>query len=143
MGAAEFWVRAEGQTAREAFARAVDDARYEHGHGGYTGTIAEKHGYQLISVPAGADPVAFSKALLYGRVERWVPGDKNNWNRVTGLRPNEVYELVVFDPLPPEWERIRARYADLLDDKWGPAACVVGGDLGGKPSFIFFGLASE
>lgn len=28
--------------ANEAFNQAVKDAQYEHGHGGYTGTIAEK-----------------------------------------------------------------------------------------------------
>lgn len=29
-------------TAKKAFARAVEDAKYEHGHGGCSGTIAEK-----------------------------------------------------------------------------------------------------
>lgn len=45
MGADEFFTRAVGRTAGQAFADAVEDARYEHGHGGYTGTIAEKHSF--------------------------------------------------------------------------------------------------
>ena len=46
MGASTFLTRATGKTAREAFASATSDARYEHGHGGYTGTIAEKNQQQ-------------------------------------------------------------------------------------------------
>jgi hypothetical protein len=42
MGACDFTVGAKGATAKEAFSRAIEDARYERGHGGYTGTIAEK-----------------------------------------------------------------------------------------------------
>jgi len=34
--------RAKGKTAQEAFDAAVAQARHEYGHGGYTGTIAEK-----------------------------------------------------------------------------------------------------
>ena len=41
MGACEFGTTSEGATAKEAFKRAVEDAQYEHGHGGYSGTIAE------------------------------------------------------------------------------------------------------
>ena len=32
-------------TAEEAFQKACSDAAYEHGHGGYSGTIAEKHSW--------------------------------------------------------------------------------------------------
>jgi hypothetical protein len=42
MGAQSFEVYAKGKTAREAFAKARDEAQWECGHGGYTGTIAEK-----------------------------------------------------------------------------------------------------
>ena len=49
MGACEFWEIADGATAREAFGRAVEQARYEHGAGGYPGTIAEKHEFVMVS----------------------------------------------------------------------------------------------
>ena len=42
MGAVTFEVLAFGKTADDAFRNAVEDAKDMHGHGGYTGTIAEK-----------------------------------------------------------------------------------------------------
>ena len=48
MGAARFEVFVKGTSAREAFDEAVRRAQYEHGHGGYTGTIAEKRSYKLL-----------------------------------------------------------------------------------------------
>lgn len=53
MGACTFSTVGKGKTADKAFAAAVAQARHEHGHGGYTGTIAEKYGYVLIEPPAG------------------------------------------------------------------------------------------
>lgn len=35
---------ADRKTIKEKFAEACEEARYDHGHGGYTGTIAEMHG---------------------------------------------------------------------------------------------------
>jgi len=49
MGACEFEVTVKGKTAQEAFAKVVEHAQYENGHGGYSGTIAEKHSFKLIS----------------------------------------------------------------------------------------------
>lgn len=48
MGAAEFSCSAKGKTAEEAFDNAVSDAQYESGHGGYTGTIADKDEFTLV-----------------------------------------------------------------------------------------------
>jgi hypothetical protein len=45
MGACDFYNFAKGETAKEAFNSVVDRARYEYGHGGYTGTIAEKSSF--------------------------------------------------------------------------------------------------
>ena len=42
MGADTFTTSAKGRTAEEAFRAAREDACHWHGHGGYTGTIAEK-----------------------------------------------------------------------------------------------------
>jgi len=60
MGATDFTARASGTTVDEAFRYAVDQAYYWHGHGGYTGTIAEKHGfveYDLPPLPPVTDDV--------------------------------------------------------------------------------------
>lgn len=47
MGATNFAVVRDGKTANEAFTAARDQALYEYGHRGYTGTIAEKHGFVM------------------------------------------------------------------------------------------------
>lgn len=52
MGATEFMITSRGETSTRAFKAAVDRAAYEHGHGGYTGTIAEKGEFVEIRPPA-------------------------------------------------------------------------------------------
>jgi len=62
MGAAEFFVTKRGiyKDAKEAFREAVDNAQYDAGHGGYTGTIAEKGSFQMVEVPKGKVPIEFA-----------------------------------------------------------------------------------
>lgn len=48
MGAATFVTTATGKDAQSAFRDAVSNAQYQHGHSGYTGTIAEKHSWVMI-----------------------------------------------------------------------------------------------
>jgi hypothetical protein len=50
MGAYTFYTLGTGPTLAEAFRVAVADAAYEHGHGGYTGTLAEKD--EVVEIPA-------------------------------------------------------------------------------------------
>lgn len=64
MGACDFWTKARGSSAKEAFDKATADARYEHGHGGYTGTIAEKDSFVTIEVPPGLDPQEYAEKLF-------------------------------------------------------------------------------
>ncbi len=64
MGADTFWNRANGATAKEAFAAAVAEAKYESGHGGYSGTIAEKRSFVMITVPEGTDPSDYANKLI-------------------------------------------------------------------------------
>lgn len=70
MGACEFFNRAKGKTAQEAFDSAVAAAQWESGHGGYTGTIAEKFSFTTITVPADQDPIEFANKLLADDDER-------------------------------------------------------------------------
>ena len=55
MGASDFITIAKGTTAQKAFASAQEDACYEHGHGGYTGTIAEVNSFRMIDVEREAE----------------------------------------------------------------------------------------
>jgi len=64
MGASEFSISVKAKTAKEAFAIAVKNAKHEYGHGGYTGSIAEKHSFVMISVPEGKDPIDFVDELM-------------------------------------------------------------------------------
>lgn len=48
MGAQEFWHTAKGKTAQEAFNNAREEALYDYGHSGYSGTIAEKDSFKVI-----------------------------------------------------------------------------------------------
>jgi hypothetical protein len=64
MGAQQFFNRATGKNARDAFVNAVERASDDEGRGGYTGTIAEKHEFVMISVPDGEDATAFARKLL-------------------------------------------------------------------------------
>ena len=49
MGATTFETYRDGTDVQAAFHDAVQDAAWEHGHGGYTGTIAEKSDYVIIT----------------------------------------------------------------------------------------------
>jgi hypothetical protein len=64
MGASEFMTRGAGSNPRAAFAAAREKALYDHGHAGYSGTLAEKHGFVEIAVPDGIDPAKFAEGLL-------------------------------------------------------------------------------
>ncbi len=64
MGADTFWDRASGDSAQAAFENAVSTARFNYGHAGYTGTIAEKNSFVMIELPDGQDPEAYANKLL-------------------------------------------------------------------------------
>jgi hypothetical protein len=64
MGAQTFTHKAKGKTAKDAFQQAVSDARYEHGHGGYTGTLAEKSDFVMIALPKDESAVDYAYSLI-------------------------------------------------------------------------------
>ena len=70
MGAQVFMVRAKGATAQEAFRSAVASAQYNSGHGGYTGTIAEKCLFTMIPRPPGEKPEVYADRLIDAGDER-------------------------------------------------------------------------
>jgi hypothetical protein len=47
MGATTFYEIYQAATPEIAFTTAISSARYLNGHGGYTGTIAEKHSFTI------------------------------------------------------------------------------------------------
>lgn len=69
MGADAFVTMAQGKTAKEAFRNAVADAQHQNGHGGYTGTIAEKREFVLLK-PKTTDPLKEAWDLIHEDDER-------------------------------------------------------------------------
>ena len=90
MGATTFFNTGFGNSAKEVFDVLVSNARYDYGHGGYTGTIAEKSSFTMISLPKGTNPMYFAESLIDARDirvdDKWGPAgciecpsvDKNN-----------------------------------------------------------------
>lgn len=70
MGANVFMTVGLGNTAKKAFDKAVYEARYQHGHGGYTGTIAEKNSFVVIPVPDGITAFQYAEQLIDADDER-------------------------------------------------------------------------
>ncbi len=64
MGASPFITVAHGATAQKAFNEAVESASYEEGHGGYTGSIAEKSSFVSIPLPKGIKPNEEANRLI-------------------------------------------------------------------------------
>ena len=113
MGANNFETEEQGQTVNEAFLRARDHATYMYGHGGYTGTIAEKSEWLVIDLPEGVsidEAIRFIYCVEYN--EKAVPEAHRRWAR---------------------------RWADRVLDKWGPCGAIKSGDN----QWTFFGFASS
>ena len=65
MGATTFQTTIVGKfDSLTAFRMAQDRARYEHGHGGYTGTIAEKGDFIMISCEPRQNPYKLANELM-------------------------------------------------------------------------------
>lgn len=64
MGACTFEVKMTGKNAKDAFSKAREDAAWEYGHNGYTGSIAEKNTFVMINCPEGKDPYDYANELM-------------------------------------------------------------------------------
>jgi len=73
MGGSDFYEQYVGtKSPAEAFKELVDNAIYEYGHGGYSGTIKEKDGYRLLNVPSDANIQDFIEDNLEAN-DKWGP----------------------------------------------------------------------
>ena len=116
MGAQEFQETGRAKTARGAFRSLVDDAQWECGHGGYTGTIAEKGSFEMFDTIEG---MSIQEQVDVG-LGRDLPK--------------------AFSQHARHFERV----ARVANDKWGPAVCLQGQKFeDGTIEFVFFGWASS
>ena len=65
MSSTQFIQVASGKTAQQAFHEAVFQAEYDHGHSGYTGTIAEKDSFVEIPFPKTGKKNLEERAIDY------------------------------------------------------------------------------
>jgi hypothetical protein len=100
MGATTFITTARGTDTLDAYDVAVAQAQHDHGHGGYTGTIAEKDGFIVVESPQGVDGV-----YLVDAIDDCESGPSERLIDLLG---------------PVEAKRVFGIY----DDKWGPAVAV-------------------
>ena len=65
-GGTTFMTAGTGKTIQEAFGNAVSEAAHESGHGGYSGTIAEKSDFVLLTPPKGIKPDRYAQWVMSG-----------------------------------------------------------------------------
>jgi hypothetical protein len=64
MGADTFFVTWKAENPQRAFIEAVQQAQYDHGHAGYTGTLAEKDDFTMIPLPEGWEAHQYANKLI-------------------------------------------------------------------------------
>ena len=147
MGADNFKTTAVAPTARKAFALAVKEAQYEYGHGGYTGSIAEKDSFVLFQLPPRMTASKFEGLLYEASEARELDYQKEDLAyaqrdlaRATTPAQRKMARQRIKEA--QKWlkvaERRQARFmkkagenaylimeaAQLYDDKWGCAVAV-------------------
>jgi hypothetical protein len=135
MGADQFEVTIFMDNPQEAFDIAKDQAYYDHGHSGYTGTIAEKDGFVVIDLPEGMT-VETALKLMDEYQSRDYEKRCHSPGQVWEIRKDHI-------PLPEEHLPLLKRMSDIYDDKWGPALCLKTKDKDGNIGWIFCGMASS
>ena len=111
-------------TAADAFKEIQDNVAWESGHGGYTGTIAEKPGFVKFEMVKGASVFdlrdALEQADCYGSDEDQAAAKA----KLEGMLMNGKHDMPAI--------------LELYADKWSPAICVRS-----NGSWHFFGYASS
>jgi hypothetical protein len=87
MGGTTFSCTAQGGTVGEAFHNAVEQALYDYGHAGYTGTIAECEGYTVIQ----SLPLTMAEAVNLGNklIDDDDPRINDKWGPAGAIYVNE------------------------------------------------------
>lgn len=99
MGAEQFVTFASGKRMDVAFRRAVKQAEYDHGHEGYTGTIAEKEEVRVFETHDAKNPMPLKDA------------DELAWDTIQNDKPPYV--------VPNKWdEALAIRVKDEEHDGW-------------------------
>ena len=123
MGADQYMNAGKGKTADIAFKKVTENARHNHGHGGYSGTIAEKHSIVEFPRPKGMRRATVLKAVRdLGRMQ--YDGDGNMQTASVQAK---------YPKLDIAW------MSEVYEDKWGPSLAI---ELA-KGEYLFAGWASS
>lgn len=132
MGADNFATFSTGDTAKEAFFQEVEEAHYWYGHGGYTGTIAEKDEFIMLGTVTSreeAEKIAEYYDLAMFPHVGWPKGMEDQRDKMKAE----------YDALPDTYKTGFNPY----EDKWGPAGCIEIDPPFGNREYFFFGSASS
>lgn len=111
MGGQTFEVTRPETDVAAAFAAARDEALWEYGHRGYTGTIAEKDGYHVFDDAPDGTPVEKVTEQVDIALGQWYPP----YGQPDAKRPG----------VEPWFEgSAGSQAASVYDDKWGPALAI-------------------
>jgi hypothetical protein len=155
MGATTFETLAMGKDAREAFNRAQEQEGWEHGHGGYSGTIVEKPGFVTVPLPprvkvhrflewidlaTDASYLEYAKedlARAEAQLKAAKPGTIRNhqaWVRRAKSHLKEVeVKRAKYVRTVGSHRALVEKYQPTYDDKWGPClAFQINGAEGAK-----------
>jgi len=148
MGACDFFTTAKGRTAEEAFRNAVSNAQYQCGHGGYTGTIAEKDSFTDLTGRFKAfdiwrlfkEKIAKLKAAAKSEPKGWQRDNAKSAVAHVEHAYKHFREREKKDAVSKAHAMADALFSlDYGDDKWGPAMCL----RVKRGEYLFFGLASS
>lgn len=147
MGADQFMENGKGKDVMDAFQKAVDQAAYEHGHGGYSGSLAEKRSYVEITPLEGVAPEEYAALVLY---EAWQFMMDEEWDAKTEryvcppfnkekLHPRSLEAFNKYNlSAPGRLSKVLKDYQSIYD-KWGPAGAI----KINEKEWCFFGWASS
>jgi hypothetical protein len=147
MGASQFIDLGKGKSIEDAFRKAVEDAKWEFGHGGYTGTIAEKTGYKIcyIGDVGRARRQAYLDAVEVSMT--WSDMRNDSADKVTNAykgyrqyRKKTITRKGVLEKKGFNIEQMADQWDKDGDDKWGPC---LGIRVGQSNQYIFWGVASQ
>lgn len=157
MGACNFTAAAAGKDAADAFRAAIERAQYDHGHEGYSGTVAEKHSFKVASVPGVGDGFKLADwieaaAYISNVRAQAASGFASKEDKAHAKEAERAFNKTI----PKKHQAWALGWARAYDDKWGAAICI---ELTGvfaarwkaenglkgtrKRVFVFIGMASS
>jgi hypothetical protein len=141
MGACDFVQEGIGKDAKDAFWKAQDEAAYLYGHGGYSGSLAEKGDFvdltTIVTRYAKDNGYKYPQDRTITQIVYAALGGLDEWSKKR---------------LNSKWHNLAKTIGQYVDDKWGPAGMIelrgsrskeLKRGTRGKTAYVIFGWASS